>query len=106
MPSVSPTASTATLAPDRVAWLVKRGLEFLKDGNFSATRLVLRPAADAGDAQAALLMGATYDPVILAELGSVGLRPDPAAARAWYQRAKDLGSPDASGRIERLAQAK
>jgi TPR repeat protein len=104
--AVLPAAATAKLAPDRTAKLIKRGLEFLKDGDFAAARLMLRPAADAGDAQAALLLGATFDPLVLAELGVFGLRPDPVAARAWYQRAAEFGSADASGRIDRLAQGK
>jgi hypothetical protein len=103
---VLPATATAKHAPDRIARLVRRGLEFLKDGNFAAARLMLRPAADAGDAHAAFLLGATFDPVALAELGVFGLRPDPAAARAWYQRAMEFGSSEASGRINRLAQSK
>ena len=85
--------------------LVKRGRDFIKDGNLAAARLLLRPAADAGDADAALLLGSTYDPVALNQIGAVGVRPDPDVARVWYQRAKQFGSPDASARIERLAQS-
>jgi hypothetical protein len=101
---VLPGSATAKLSPERLARLVGRGVGFLKDGDFAAARLMLRLPADAGDAPAALLLGATYDPSILAELGVFGLRPDRAAARAWYQRARDFGSAEASRRIERLAQ--
>jgi hypothetical protein len=94
------------IAPEHATRLVKRGLDYIKDGNFAAARLMLRPAAEAGDAQAALLLGATYDPVVLADLGVFGLRPDPVTARGWYQRAKDFGATEASGRIDRLAQGK
>jgi hypothetical protein len=32
----------------------------------------------------------------------MGIPPDTAMARAWYQKAKDLGSPEAQGRLEKL----
>jgi hypothetical protein len=86
----------------RLAQLVKRGVELLRIGDFAAARLVLRPAAEAGDAEAALLLGATFDPAAVADLGALGLAPDPNVARVWYQRAMDAGSVEASRRIERL----
>ena len=42
-----PPGSTATLASDQVSRLIKRGLDFLKDGDIAASRLMLRRAADA-----------------------------------------------------------
>jgi hypothetical protein len=101
---VLPRPSIVQLSPQRISNLVARGVEFLKDGNFAAARLMWRPAADAGHPEAALLLGATYDPVVLAELGVFGLRSDRSAARAWYERAVESGSTEASRRIERLAQ--
>jgi hypothetical protein len=103
--AIQPATTTVMLAPERIAWHLSRGMDFFKDGNFAAARLMLRPAADAGNPQAALMLGATFDPVVLAELGVFGLMPDRATARAWYQRAKEAGSAEASQRIERLAQA-
>jgi hypothetical protein len=94
---------TTRLDPERIAWLVRRGADFMRMGDFAAARLVLRPAADAGDPQAALMLGATFDPVIVADLGVIGLSPDPGVARAWYQRAMASGSLEASRRIEQLA---
>jgi len=84
---------------DRQAQLFKRGADFLKDGNVAAARLMLRSVADAGSAQAALLLGATYDPIILANLGVRGLEPDRVAAIAWYRRAQEYAASEASGRI-------
>jgi TPR repeat protein len=92
------------MAPDRQAQLLRRGSDFLKDGNFVAARLMLQSAADAGNAEAALLLGATYDPLMLANFGVRGLKPDREAALIWYRRAQEYGSSEASGRIERLAQ--
>ena len=58
-------ATVATAAPSAIglaATLVKRGQDFIANGDLAAARLVLRRAADGGDAQAALLLGSTYDP--------------------------------------------
>ena len=96
---------TGKLNPQRLAQLVKRGVELIRIGDFAAARLVLRPAAEAGNPEAALLLGATYDPTAVSDLGARGLAPDPNAARAWYQRAMESGSIEASGRIERLTRA-
>jgi len=90
------------LDPQRLAQLVKRGVELLRIGDFAAARLLLRPAAEAGDVEAALLLGATYDPAAVSDFGALGLAPDPNVARAWYQRAMESGSVEASRRIERL----
>jgi len=91
------------LDAERMAWLVRRGAELMQMGDFSAARLLLRPAAEAGDPQAALMLGSTFDPAIVADLGVRGLAPDPDIARAWYQRAVASGSTEATRRIERLA---
>jgi TPR repeat protein len=96
--------SAATLASGQVSRLIKRGLEFLKNGDIAASRLMLRRAADAGNAQAALLLGDTFDPIVLAELGVFGLTGDRTAARTWYRKAMEFGSLEAPRRIERLAQ--
>ena len=96
---------TGKLDPQRLAQLVKRGVELIRTGNFAAARLLLRPAAEAGNPEAALLLGTTYDPTAVSDLGALGLAPDPKAARGWYQRAMESGSIEASRRIERLARA-
>jgi hypothetical protein len=93
----------AKLDPQRIAWFVRRGADLMQNGDFAAARLLLRPAAEAGDPQAALMLGATFDPVIVADQGVIGLTPDPGVARTWYQRAMTSGSTEASARIERLA---
>ena len=83
--------------------MLNRGLDYLKMGDIAAARLVLRRAAGAGSAQAALALGATYDPVMLGEIGAVGLTGDAAQARTWYELAGQLGSAEAASRIARLA---
>jgi hypothetical protein len=88
--------------PDELATLMKRGEDFLKNGDIASARLILRRAANAGHAQAALALGVTFDPRFLAEQGVLGFAPDVAQARAWYERAAELGSSEAARRLERL----
>jgi hypothetical protein len=92
--------------PDRnkIVMLLKRGKDLIAAGDLAAARLVLRRAADANSAEAALALGATYDPFVLRELKVYGFTPDAAMARVWYEKATDLGSPAAPRRLEMLTQ--
>jgi TPR repeat protein len=83
--------------------LLRRGMDLIASGDISAARLVLRRAADANDAEAALALGATYDPFVLRKLRVYGLTADPAMARVWYEKAKELGSEAATRRLEILS---
>jgi hypothetical protein len=47
----------------------------------------------------ALLLARTYDPDVLGTQDARNIVPDPAMARVWYQRAAELGSPDAQRRL-------
>jgi hypothetical protein len=98
-----PKPALQPLDPEEIATLLKRAEDFLKIGDIAAARLALRRAAAAGNAQAALSLGMTFDPAVLAEQGVLGLAPDEEQARAWYQRAAELGSTEAPRRLERLA---
>jgi hypothetical protein len=131
LPSVAPALK---LSDDEIATLVGRGRSLIVAGDIHNARLVLQQAAEAGNATAALELGATYDPIerkkpdalvktspgeavsvaarpassgnIERNFGALERRalPDIAMARTWYQRAKDLGSAEAAGRLERLLQ--
>jgi hypothetical protein len=90
------------LEPGEVERLVKRGEDYLAQGDIAAARLILGRAAEAGDARAAFSLGATYDPSVLKQLHVVGFRPDVAQARAWYQKAVEYGSAEASRRLAAL----
>ena len=92
--------------PEELMMLLRRGQEYLRNGDIAAARLVLRRAANAGNAQAALTLGATFDPIVFGEMGVLGFAADPAQARAWYERAGQLGSPEAARRIERLTRVR
>lgn len=88
-----------------LANLRRRGKEFIANGVFAAARLVFQRAAEACDTEATFALGATYDPITLQNLGTRTLAPDIATARAWYERAKKLGSVEASAQLELLAKA-
>jgi hypothetical protein len=94
-----------SLDPEEITTLINRAEEVLKSGDIASTRLLLKRAAIAGDGRAALKLGMTFDPTFLAERGVLGFAPDVAQARAWYEKAIELGSIEASLRIERLASA-
>jgi TPR repeat protein len=85
--------------------MLTRADALLAIGNVSAARLLYERAAAAGDAAAAAHAGRTYDPRVLAELGTVGLRPDAEAAAGWYRRAMSLGHREAVQWLEVLERA-
>jgi tetratricopeptide (TPR) repeat protein len=81
-------AASPPLSTEVIAMLLARGDTFLRRGDVASARAFYERAADAGGGQAALRMGATFDPAFL------GVRGDPAEARRWYQRARDLGEAE------------
>jgi hypothetical protein len=83
--------------------LVGRGRDLFVQGDLAAARIVLQRAADAPNAEAALMLGATYDPIVLRELKAHRLVGDVKAARASYEKARKLGSDVAVPRLEMLA---
>jgi hypothetical protein len=90
-------------ARERTEGFLARGRKLLDEGNISSARLFFRRAADEGLAEGALALGATFDPAELDRLRAVGTRPDPAEARRWYEKARELGAgPAADRRLERL----
>ncbi|HVY44034.1 MAG TPA: hypothetical protein VG966_13440 [Hyphomicrobiaceae bacterium] len=102
-------ASLGTAAPpppspeqQKALGLHAKGQELLERGNIYPARMFFKRAAEAGLAQSALALAATYDPNELAKLKVVGLQPDVAAARHWYQKALELGAEEAKVRLRRL----
>jgi TPR repeat protein len=88
-----------------MALLLKRGEDLIAQGDIAAARLMLTRAAEAGEARAALTLGATYDPEMLRRLGVRGVAADAALARAWYEKAAEYGSGEATRRLEQVAQS-
>src|SRR6266404_5315038 len=101
-PPISPAPAQRQLDREEITVLLDRGKHLIANGDLAAARLVLQRAADANDAEAALALAATYDPIVLRELKVYGFTADPAMARAWYQRARELGSAAALQRLEML----
>jgi TPR repeat protein len=99
----APEPSIHHLDPDAIASLLKRADALIASGDVAAARLVLRRAADAGDAHAATTLAETYDPAFLEKLGVHGFVPDLAMARIWYEKARAFGSAEAPQRLETLA---
>jgi TPR repeat protein len=92
-----------TAVSAEIASSLRRGDALIASGDLAAARLVLRRAADAGDARAAMTLAETYDPAFLEKLGVHGVAPDLAMARGWYEKAKKLGATEATQRLELLA---
>lgn len=88
--------------PDELAALLKRAKSLLAIGDITSARLLLERAADAQEADAALMLAGTYDPQVLGTQDMRSITPDPASARLWYQRAAQLGSSDARRRLSQI----
>ncbi len=101
-PPQAGAADRWALDPDEVARLVKRGQDYLAQGDIAAARLILGRATEAQNAQAALSLGATYDPAVLRGLHVLGFKPDVAQARTWYEKAAEYGSTEAAQRLAAL----
>jgi TPR repeat protein len=95
-PSVAP--AMRRLDAEEIEALIRRGEAFILQGDFAAARLMLQRAAEAGNGRAAVMLGATYDPVVLRRVGVVGFKAEPEHAREWYERAVALGASEASDR--------
>jgi hypothetical protein len=103
---VSQLDRTTSLPDDEeISALIKLGQDLLKNGDFSSARLLLKRAAEAGSAGAALSLGETFDPLLIQRLGAIGVQPDATRAHEWYKRAAQLGSDAALQRLAKLAQA-
>ena len=82
--------------------LMKRGQYFMESGDISSAQLLFRRAAEGGSAEGALALASTFDSHYLAQHGVVGVAGNDTKARLWYQRALDLGSPDAKNMLAQL----
>jgi len=104
-----PTAAAPPLVPrsmpqdrERAMRLLTKGNEQLEEGNISAARLFYERAADAGLAEGAMALAATFDAAELGRLSVRGIKADPKQARQWYERARQLGAREAEERLRRL----
>ena len=82
---------------------MRRADELMTNGDLAPARLLLQRVAETKNARAAYQLATTYDPATMKKFGNISVVPDPALAQLWYQRARDWGSTDATGRLEALA---
>ena len=88
---------------DAAQRLVEIGDRHMAQGNIAIARQYYIRAANLGLAIAAMKMAETQDPNELARWNVRGLKPDPADAKRWYQRALELKASEAEARLRRLA---
>jgi hypothetical protein len=84
------------------AGLIERARTVIAIGDIEGVRANLNRMVESGNASAAVDLGSTYDPNILDALGVRNFPPDVAKARLWYQRAQQMGAPEAVGLLENL----
>jgi hypothetical protein len=103
----SANAPTANSQVDHepIEILIGRCEKLVSEGDVDAARGLLAPAAEARDARAALALGATYDPIMLAILQAPGVAADIPLAFDWYKKAEEFGSSEAEQRLRLLATA-
>jgi hypothetical protein len=100
---VSEPRALPSYTRDEIASLLKRSQDLIAAGDISSGRLLLTHLAEAGSAEACRKLAGTYDAAVLANLGVVGVRPDPVKARAWYSKATELESSEAKQRLQQSA---
>jgi len=101
VPAAAPPAARRIDA-EELATLLKRAKSLISIGDIAPARLLLKRAADAQEATAALLLAQTYDPAVLGKQDMRSIAPDPALAREWYQKAARYGSVDAQQRLTQM----
>lgn len=105
---VGQTQLPASLGPsmarelENARTMMRKGDENMQSGKISVARLFYKSAAESGYAPAALALGATYDGQQLAQWKVVGQQSDLVQARKWYERAMELGAPEAEIRLREL----
>ena len=86
----------------RVADLIEHGQKMIDVGYFAGARAYFKRAAEAGSGEAALRLAATFDQEFIDRIGAHGIKADPVEARAWYERAKQLGVEGADEKLKAL----
>jgi hypothetical protein len=100
----APPPAPVALSPqdaEKARLMTERGDDSMEEGKITAARLFYKAAAEIGWAPAAFALAKTYDGNELARSKVVGgVLPDPALARKWYERARELGSAEATRRLQ------
>jgi hypothetical protein len=112
-PTLEATSTTASPLPQKppvelgfsaaqIATLLARGDALFGTGDVASARLFYERVADAGEAQAALRLAETFDPVFLNQAHLRGVPADSGMALLWYRRARDLGAREVERELKRL----
>jgi hypothetical protein len=104
-PAQAPQPRAPILSPaerEAAERLLSRGEHEIEQGQVAVARQFFLRAAQAGLARGALLLAGTYDPRELARWRVQGVQPNLEEARRWYERARELGAPEAEERLARL----
>jgi TPR repeat protein len=101
-PPPAPAPRVEKIDPDTLAGMMSRAKSLMAIGDISSARLLLERAAEAQEADAAFMLGQTYDPAVLGSQDIRSISADPAKARNWYQKAAQLGSADAQQRLAQM----
>jgi TPR repeat protein len=97
-PTVAPATGTATPTGnpgDATLALIRSATARIEKGDLAGAREILRQAAELGSGPAALELARTYDPMQAAAAPPNERETNSALARAWYERARDLGMAEA-----------
>jgi len=99
--AAAPTAQKPTVQSEprltaaETAALLSRGDSMFSVGDVASARLYYERAAEAGNGDAALRLGETYDPTFLERAKLRAIKGDLKTAAFWYRRAKELGVAEA-----------
>ena len=95
--TLSAEEKNAALSAEEMAVLLARGDALVSRADVTAGRLFYERAVAAGNAEAAIRLGASYDASFLAQAGIRGARADRVLAAYWYERARELRAVEAAG---------
>jgi hypothetical protein len=104
LPPLSPPDDPPPLAlqdRENAIKLLERGHASIRGGNVAVAQKFYQRAAERGLAEAALALAGTYDAQELGRL-KLDVEPNPALARQWYERARQLGSREAEAKLRQL----
>jgi hypothetical protein len=101
-PPAPPAPRVEKIDPATLTGMMNRAKSLMAIGDIPSARLLLERAAAAQQADAAFMLGQTYDPAVLGSQDIRSITPDPAMARDWYQKAAQLGSADAQQRLAQM----
>jgi TPR repeat protein len=96
---VAPLKQRAPMKQADLQRMAANAARSIRTGDIAGARLILRRAAEGGDATALFALAETYDPRVLDRMRVRGLSGDPAEAKALYEQAAAAGVTAARTRL-------